>query len=1061
VTAPKDPPRFADAGGWVLRSPLLPMQALVGLSDGVDPDDPVAAFAEIEARLRELVRDPVVREALFLASPSLEERIDRWLAGEDPEGGRTTRSVLSYVTRMATRCTPFGLFAGCAVGELGDGRTVVELAGPERAVRHTRLDFEYLVRLVADLHAGEQTRAALRFVPNTSLYPAGARLRMAEATYEGEILRYHRVAIEEDEFLRATLERAGGGAGLEELARALVDDEITLEEALEYVAELVESQVLVPDLGPPVTGPEPTRSLVDTLLASPGTKTVGEHLDRAQEKIEGLDRAGLGRPPAAFRAIADDLAGAGTEVRIARLFQADLHLGVECAVIGPDVRGALDRAIEALHRLAHRPRETELDRFLRAYQERYEGAETSLLEVLDEEIGVGFGSSGAAIDGRPLLAGPVAPAAGAEGPRRTAYDDALLALYVDHVRRGGGALVLDDAALDKLAAPDPPALADAFAVHATLLAGDDGGPLRVAFHSATGPSGARLLGRFCHGDAALDALVRRHLEQEEALAPDARFFEVVHLPEGRVGNVLCRPALRDLEVAYLGRSGADPAQVLPATDLLVSVQANRLVLRSASLGCELVPRLSTAHNYPGSRIALYRFLGALQGHRLIDGLIWSWGGLSGLPELPRVELADGTILSRAMWLLSGDDLRPVVKAGSPAAAWSALQAVREARRLPRFVAVAMADNELVLDLDSVGSAVLVAHEARAGNALPLIEVLSTPDALVVTSPAGRHANEILVPLVKVVEPRRAEAATPVSSAPVARVFTAGSEWLSCKLYCGAGTADGLIRDVVRPLAAEVLGAGLADRWFFLRYGDPGWHVRVRFHGDPTVLAAQVLPRLQAACAPFVDDGRISAVVVDTYRREVERYGGPLGVELFELWSSIDSTAVADLVALLAGDDGLDIRWRAAVAGADGQLAALGFDVPTRQRLVRSWRDGLVAEHGATGTNLLRHAGGVHRKEKDALARLLVAPEDDLDPPLVIVRRVLARRNESLAVIGLQLREGEADGRLAGSIESIAGSFTHLHVNRLLRGAPRAQELVIYDLLDRWYRNPRSRSGPST
>ena len=82
-----------------------------------------------------------------------------------------------------------------------------------------------------------------------------------------------------------------------------------------------------------------------------------------------------------------------------------------------------------------------------------------------------------------------------------------------------------------------------------------------------GPSGANLLGRFCHGDPDLLAKVAEHLREEEALDPDAIFAEVVHLPEGRLGNVLLRPVLRRGEIPYLGRSGAAEDQQIPVTDL--------------------------------------------------------------------------------------------------------------------------------------------------------------------------------------------------------------------------------------------------------------------------------------------------------------------------------------------------------------------------------------------------------------------------------------------------------------------------------------------------------------
>ena len=60
------------------------------------------------------------------------------------------------------------------------------------------------------------------------------------------------------EYLDATLERAAAGAPARDLAQALVDadpdGEIALEDAQEFLTELIDSQVLVSDLQPPVTG---------------------------------------------------------------------------------------------------------------------------------------------------------------------------------------------------------------------------------------------------------------------------------------------------------------------------------------------------------------------------------------------------------------------------------------------------------------------------------------------------------------------------------------------------------------------------------------------------------------------------------------------------------------------------------------------------------------------------------------------------------------------------------------------------------------------------------------
>src|SRR5207244_1288301 len=155
--------------------------------------------------------------------------------------------------------------------------------------------------------------------------------------------------------------------------------------------------------------------------------------------------------------------------------------------------------------------------------------------------------------------------------------------------------------------------------------------------SAWGPSGVRLLGRFCHADERLRRLVSEHLREEErALGPEVVAAEIVHLPDGRTGNVLCRPTLRDHEIPFLGRSGAPTDRQIPSSDLMVSVGGGRVVLRSARLGVRVVPRLSVAHNFAGHGVSVYRFLCRLQEDGVAGALVWDWGPFESRPFLPRV-----------------------------------------------------------------------------------------------------------------------------------------------------------------------------------------------------------------------------------------------------------------------------------------------------------------------------------------------------------------------------------------------------------------------------------------
>ncbi len=262
----------------------------------------------------------------------------------------------------------------------------------------------------------------------------------------------------------------------------------------------------------------------------------------------------------------------------------------------------------------------------------------------------------------------------------------------------------------------------------------DAGDFQVVFEGASGPSGARLLGRFCHADPALHAAVAQYLQAEAALEPDAIFAEIVHLPEGRVGNVICRPVLRGYEIPFLGQSGTRPDQQIPLTDLYVSVVNGEVMLHSQRLQRRIIPRLSTAHNFAWRSLSVYKFLCSLQHQGVVAGLGWDWGVLESTAFLPRVT-SGRVVLARARWLVMQEEIRPFSKAQG-AALYQAVQTWRGQRQLPRLVLLADADNQLPVDLDNMLSIESFIDVVKNRPQFTLVEMLPGPDQLCAAG-AGR------------------------------------------------------------------------------------------------------------------------------------------------------------------------------------------------------------------------------------------------------------------------------------------------------------------------------------
>jgi thiopeptide-type bacteriocin biosynthesis protein len=1069
---------YAPSGFFALRTPLLPFDELLAWSDGLeaasagDPARLEAACTADRARLRQRLRTVFtrteVREALFLASPDLEERLDLWLREPETEPGqKIERALVRYFARMAGRATPFGLFAGCSVGTLG-AETRLALADRAHYRRHTRLDMDYLVLLTDALTREPELRQALTFSVNSSLYPVRERFRYLEVRRNGQGWTHHQIALEATDYLQATLTRAGAGASLAALTEVLLegDPEAPRDEAQEYVGDLIGSQVLVSELRPAVTGPEPIHGLA-ARLRERAAGPAADRLEQVRQELEALDAGGVGARPARYRRLARLLEDLPADVSLGRLFQVDLIKPVVTAGLGPAVLGEILRGVALLHRLAHRPREDRLARFREAFVKRYEGREVTLIEALDEDTGVGFDTlTGGATDASSLLDGLTFPRPVDQiswGRRETL----LLRKLTEAWAGGASEIVLQPDDVEEMAEPAPP-LPDAFAVMAAVGAASEEalarGDFQVLLGGASGPSGARLLGRFCHADLELHHHVEQHLLAEEALQPDAVFAEIVHLPEGRLGNILARPILRAYETPYLGCAGVPAERQIPVTDLLVSVADGRIILRSARLGRRVVPRLTSAHNYHATQ-GLYRFLCALQAEGTAGELSWDWGPLRAAPFLPRV-ISARVVLSRANWNVSRDELLPAAQERG-AMRFRLVQTWRAARRLPRWVALAAADNELPIDLDNVLAVDTLLELVKTQDQSTLVELFPAPDQLWARGPEGRFVQELVVPFVRKAEPstnaelRSPALRTPSSELGSPRSFPPGSEWLYAKLYTGPAMLDRILRAVVRPLVRALSESGAVDRWFFIRYGDPDWHLRLRLHGESGRLHHEALPALQAAMAPLLEAGELWRIQLDTYEREVERYGGAEGIVLAERLFHADSDAVLALADLFLEDARGNLHWRLALAGMDLILADLAFDWHTRRAVVRRARAGAAAAFHEDN-DLQGQLGLKFRQERRSLEALLDRATGT-DVSLALGLEALQRRSERLKPVATELKACSQAGRLSVPLAELASSYLHMHANRLLRSAHRAQELVLYDFLDRLYaskaaRAPRARES---
>jgi lantibiotic biosynthesis protein len=1047
---------YTSSGFFVLRTPLLPIEEFLKLSpQAADAPQGHAAAgndrASARAYLRQWVQRPEVREALWIASPEFVQSLATWWENpESAKGRKLEQAMYRYLARMTARSTPFGAFAGCSTGEIADC-TQLELGPRSGYRRNTRLDMECLCSLAEHLSADPAWRGNLRFRCNTSLHLAAGKYHHVRGDWQEGDHVFQLVLTEPTPELDATLSRAASGTTAGALASALVesDPEIAPEEADAFVGRLIESQLLVADLVPPVTGTEAILHMVEQLEQARAFGVAAE-LGAVAEELRALDRGGLGADPRAYDGIVSAVSRLGGEFKPGRLVQVDMIKPPAVASLDRRVVNDILDAIQALHSFRDDSSQSAFRQFKEEFQDRYQEREVPLLEALDDEAGVGFESEdNPALE--PLLAGIDIRPAEETSPVEDKKLQPILAPRLEELRaKNEIVLALDSDLLNELKVANPLPLPDAFAIMGASFRGPEG-EQSFYLHTVLGPSGANLLARFRHADERLAEYVQAHVNAEEALHPGgAVFAEIAHLPEGRVGNVICRPVLRRYEIPLLATPGAPVDRQIALSDLTVSLRNGRIVLRSQRLGVEVLPRLTSAHNFANPRnLKLYKFLCLLQNQGKCADLFWDWGGAGQATFLPRVTLGN-IVFSLACWRINKEAALELSQGRTPVEQW------RQANQVPRFAFIAEFDNQLLIDFENRLAVETFLGHIRKQPETVLVEMFPVPGALSVRGPEGSFVHEIILPFVRkrpavaplVEESPPAGTGLPESGAAPGFQLEPGSEWLFAKLYCSPSHADRLLLELVKPLVEESQSAGDIDGWFFVRYGDPSWHLRLRLHGDPGVLNARVLPRLRNRAEQHSVLGTLWRLRFDTYEPEAERYGGAAAIGIAERLFQFDSEMCLELIELVSQDQNTNLRWQLAFYGVDRLLSGLGFTLGEKRAMAKESAESNERSY-VVDESYKKQMASRFRAERKTLAALCgdsgtagVLPESALS--------TFRRFSIGLKEIRRELDERRRAGDLTTPLRGLAMNFVHMHLNRMFLTAHLAQETVLYNFLARAY-----------
>lgn len=614
--------------------------------------------SQLESFVRKQWTDPIIRGALELASPALAQELRISLSKDQSVPKSVQYSFLNYFSRFFSRSTPFGLFAGVVSGRIATARvsdfSIFPL--PESSLQ-VRIDNEYLVSKLSDWSTIQEVFDSCLFLPNTSLYRLADQYRyiFASRGVNGGV-RYQIESVSWTSYLESVLVFCREGKSAEQLVDSLVDQGYSRDEGESFIRDLVGAQVLVSNLEPVLSGMEYAKYLETHLSA---LKHLPDSVAEWMRNIKTLHKAVAPSDlESVIRKCEQADRGSGKEVDSGYLLQGDLLRSCSRNVLSHQVANRALLGIRILKALRETPREDPLSEFKDHFRRRFQNRRVPILEVMDQEYGIGLGG--------PLgqqLADPCSllddlPGFGRTGKEQISGSGRALGDLPGWESGSAWYLELSDEDIRSVRNQEGDWPKQLYTL-VSLLGTDSEPTLYMPMAAAGNP--VYLIARFGFlPDPGIQKMIGDLILDEVHDHPDEMLADVIHLPENRTGNILQRPSCYPYEIPLLSQSLKPAQNQILLADILVTVELDEVILYHQPSGLKIRPRLSNAHNYSQGQLPVYKFL--IECGRQKESAVYSLARQNGprLGFVPGLRYQD-LIFRLPEWRLSVEDVMEKVQ----------------------------------------------------------------------------------------------------------------------------------------------------------------------------------------------------------------------------------------------------------------------------------------------------------------------------------------------------------------------------------------------------------------
>src|SRR5690606_31739370 len=253
--------------------------------------------------------------------------------------------------------------------------------------------------------------------------------------------------------------------------------------------------------------------------------------------------------------------------------------------------------------------------------------------------------------------------------------------------------------------------------------------------------------------------------------------------------------------------------------------------------------------------------------------------------------------------------------------------------------------------------------ARKHPSLIFKEFLFTPQNSFIKDIYGNsYTNEVLIPLKNDVSPKK-EALFPPLAKSHSR-YASYFDWLYFKVYGGVRNLEHILTNELLQTILFKQAAHLYQKFFFIRYGDPDNHIRLRFKCESRSSQSTLQAVLIELFEKHMKSGYINTYKLELYEPEYDRYGYDLMEEAESIFH-FDSLFCLKTLKLQYDSKNEYALYLLAIRSIDQLLNDFGLTVEQKFTLLQHLQRYYFEEFGGQ-TTLLKLLNNKYRLSKNEI-----------------------------------------------------------------------------------------------